>query len=57
VNGWLAYLDPGSGSVIVQVLLGGIATLAVAAKLWWGRVLKVLRIRKPEEPQSEADSA
>jgi hypothetical protein len=57
MTGLLAYLDPGSGSLILQVLLGGVATAAVAAKLWWGRVLKVLRIRKTDEPQSEADSA
>ena len=44
----LAYLDPGSGSVLLQALLGGIAALAVAGKLWWGRLLTILRIRKPE---------
>jgi len=52
----LAYLDPGSGSVLLQALLGGIAAAAVAGKLWWGRILTILRIRKPEtdsEPDRE----
>ena len=55
----LAYLDPGSGSMILQVLAGGLAAIAVTAKLYWGRLLKFLRIRKDEEeaPQQQADSA
>jgi hypothetical protein len=44
----LAYLDPGSGSMILQVLAGGLAAVAVTAKLYWGRLLKFLRIRKDE---------
>ncbi len=51
----LAYLDPGSGSIILQVLVGGVAAAAVTAKLYWGRLLKFLRIRKDEEqPESGA---
>ena len=57
----LAYLDPGSGSMILQILAGGLAAAAVAAKLYWGRLLTFLRIRKPEEEtarqQEQADSA
>ena len=29
----LAYLDPGSGSMILQILAGGLAAVAVTAKL------------------------
>ena len=39
----LAYLDPGSGSMILQILAGGVAAVAVTAKLYWNRVLKFLR--------------
>jgi hypothetical protein len=45
----LAYLDAGSGSMILQVLAGGAAALAVSFKLWWGRLLRFLRIRKDDE--------
>lgn len=34
-----AYLDPGSGSVILQVILGGLAGLAVAGKLFWQSIV------------------
>jgi hypothetical protein len=49
----LAYLDPGSGSMILQILAGGVAAIAVTAKLYWSRLLKFLRIRKDEEPTPE----
>lgn len=48
----LGYLDPGSGSVIVQVLLGGAAGLAVAFKLFRHRVARLLR-RAPHEPSAD----
>ena len=48
----LAYLDPGSGSMILQILAGGLAAVAVTAKLYWGRILRFLRIRK-DEPETE----
>ncbi|MDX1460861.1 MAG: hypothetical protein R3348_07375 [Xanthomonadales bacterium] len=34
-----AYLDPGTGSMILQVVLGGIAAVAVALKLFWYRII------------------
>lgn len=45
----LAYLDPGSGSMILQIIAGGAAAVAVTAKLYWNRILTFLRIRKPED--------
>lgn len=49
-----AYLDPGTGSMLVQLLVGGVAAIGVAAKLYWQRILRLLRIRKPEpEPDRE----
>ena len=49
-----AYLDPGTGSMLVQLLVGGVAAAGVALKLYWYRILRLLRIRKPEpEPDRE----
>jgi hypothetical protein len=45
----LSYLDPGSGSMILQMLAGGTAAVAVTAKLYWRRVLKFLRIRRDDD--------
>jgi hypothetical protein len=46
-----AYLDAGSGSMILQVIIGGFAAAAVSLKLFWRRILNFLGIRKPEEEE------
>ena len=33
-----AYLDPGSGSMLLQLLLGGVTGVVVIFKLYWQRV-------------------
>jgi hypothetical protein len=37
-----AYLDAGTGSMILQLLLGGIAGLAIAGKLYWYKFKSML---------------
>ena len=50
----LAYLDPGTGSLFLQLLLGGIAGLVVILKLYWHKILAFLGMRKapPEADES-----
>jgi hypothetical protein len=36
-----AYLDPASGSMLVQLVLGGAAGLAVAVRLLWRRLSRL----------------
>ena len=45
----LAYIDPGTGSLLLQALAGGAAAVAVVGKLYWRRLTRLLRIRKPED--------
>ena len=47
-----AYLDPGTGSMLVQMLLGGVAGVLVIGKLYWHRV-KVLFSRGPAPSPSQ----
>lgn len=47
------YLDPASGSMLLQLLLGGIAGVAVFLKLFWGRLLRGLGLRKDADDQEE----
>ena len=49
-----AYLDPGTGSMLLQVILGGVAAVAVALKLFWYRIIAFLGFRK--KPSSEEDA-
>jgi hypothetical protein len=49
----LAYLDPGSGSMIVQLIVGGLAAAGVAAKLYWNKLMRLLRIKKADPVQAK----
>ena len=47
-----AYLDPGSGSMLLQVLLGGFAAVGVVARLYWHRLTAAVRRKEgPQEPR------
>jgi hypothetical protein len=48
-----AYLDPGSGSVILQVVLGGVAAAAVTARIYWKRISSRFR-RGPADDDEHA---
>ncbi|MDQ4081300.1 MAG: hypothetical protein M3123_00175 [Actinomycetota bacterium] len=52
----LAYIDPGSGSMILQIILGGLAAAAVFLRVFWHRLLVTLRIRKPSEPEPRSSA-
>jgi hypothetical protein len=41
----LAYLDPGSAGILVQMLIGGMAAAAVSVKLFWRRLRDLFRPR------------
>ena len=52
----LAYLDPGSGSLFLQLLLGGLAGAAVLCKLLWSRILSVFGIRFETTSDTTSDT-
>lgn len=41
-----AYLDPGTGSMLLQVILGGVAAVAVALKLFWYKIRAAIGLSK-----------
>ncbi len=41
-----AYLDPGTGSAMLQGILGALAAVAMVLKLYWHRLLRLLGLRK-----------
>lgn len=49
-----AYLDPGSGSAILQGVLGALAAIALTLKLYWHRLLRFFGLRKPTASESAA---
>ena len=40
------YLDPGTGSAMLQGILGAVAAIAMVLKLYWHRLLRLLGLRK-----------
>ena len=46
-----AYLDPGTGSIILQAIIGAIAAAATFLKFYWLKILKLLGIK--EKPISD----
>lgn len=58
----LAYLDPATGSVILQAIIGGAAAILVTMRVWWGRVKTIPRramsvFRPGREPESQPEQA
>jgi len=49
-----AYLDPGTGSMLLQVILGGIAAVGVALKLFWHKIRVAVGLSKKPAPEDEA---
>lgn len=49
-----AYLDPTSGSILLQVLLGGIAGAALAVKMFWHKILGWLGAGKRDHDEPVA---
>jgi hypothetical protein len=56
---FLAYLDPSAGSMMLQIILGGVAGLMIALKLFWAKILLALGLGRKkgeaEEAEPEAD--
>jgi len=44
-----AYLDPGSGSMLLQLVFGGIAGLGVILKLYWKGFVGLFRHKQHQE--------
>jgi len=49
----LAYIDPGTGSMILQVLLGGVAGIWVILKLFGQRILAFFGKKPKDDPGDE----
>ena len=50
-----AYIDPGTGSYLLQLLIGGLFAAAFTLKAFWGRIRIALSraFRKPQDGVNE----
>jgi hypothetical protein len=51
----MMYLDPGSGSFIIQMLLAGFLGIAVAVRIYWKKIVAFFNRNKAGKVQDELD--
>lgn len=51
----LLYLDPGSGSFLIQLLIAGLAGAGIAIAISWGRIKRFFKKSKPVDGVKEVD--
>ncbi len=51
-----AYLDPATGSMIIQGIIGAIAGLLVAVKLYWQKIRSFFSRTKPSDATDDKNS-
>lgn len=47
------YLDPGSGSFLIQLLLAALMGAGVAVKMYWGKIKAIFNKKKTPEVTEE----
>ena len=54
-----AYIDPGTGSALIQGLIAAVAAVAITIKLYWYRILGFLGLNKNDKdsqsPNTDSD--
>lgn len=51
----LPYLDPGSGSLLIQIAIAALLGLGVALRASWGRIKKLFNAKPKIEDEDDAD--
>ena len=51
----LLYLDPGSGSFLIQLLIAGIAGAGIAVAISWGRIKRLFKRNKQVDIDKDKD--
>jgi len=49
-----AYIDPGTGSYMFQVVIGALLAAAVAIKIWWKKIVAIVTRRRPAKAPAKA---
>ena len=49
------YLDPGSGSILIQIILGAVVGAGVLIRVFWGNIKALFTKKKPASGAAEPD--
>lgn len=50
-----AYLDPGTVSYFLQILIAGLVGLSVTIKLYWNNIVSIFKSKTPAAPPETAE--
>lgn len=53
----LAYLDPGSGSFLIQLLIAALLGAGIALRAYWGKIKKLFGIESQVDEDAEDEEA
>jgi hypothetical protein len=51
----LLYLDPGSGSFLIQLLIAGLAGAGIAIAVSWAKIKRLFKKSKPVDTENDVD--
>jgi hypothetical protein len=49
----ILYLDPGSGSILLQLILAGAAAIGIALSAYWKRIRRIFTRKDEQEADQE----
>ena len=49
MNNILLYIDPGSGSIIIQAIIGALVGVGITAKIYWYKIKEKLPFKLSKE--------
>jgi hypothetical protein len=48
------YLDPGTGSYVIQIVLAALLSIGVGVRIFWGKIKGIFKKKSPEKiPEKE----
>ncbi len=47
----MAYLDPGTGNFLIQLLIGGFLGIGIFLKIYWSKITGLFKKKNNEEDQ------
>ena len=50
-----AYIDPGTGSMLIQAIIGAVAVGAITGKLYWYKLKTWFSFKQPEKAAPEIE--
>ncbi|MBI3161667.1 MAG: hypothetical protein HYZ23_04120 [Chloroflexi bacterium] len=53
----LPYLDPGSGSLLIQILVAALVGIGVAVRASWGKIKGLFGARPKADEDDDSDNA